>query len=311
MPMDYKTLQTDGFSTMQKDEPTAASPVPASHQGLDESIREMEEELKAMAMEERALSLGLELKKKRERLRQLREVTSPVRDVGELRVLAESTPKASLPRIDLNPQIYLTNPTRKYKAITSYVPRLSTRQEEEIVIGEDVVLTKKSGAKLKLENVTPANWVSANALIMSELVSELIAAEHPPQSLHEFVLDYCSYTTKIGELANRFTWASVMAYDDDYRARQSQFGFRWGSDSPHLATVSLEERVTKKHTTATNKSGTKSYKKGGKKPCVYFNEGRCFHGESCTYAHVCTKCGDSHPEKEHDKVGDKGPGKRD
>ena len=48
------------------------------------------------------------------------------------------------------------------------------------------------------------------------------------------ISDYSiAYTVKIGELIERFTWVSVLQYDNEYRKRQFEYGFRWGSDSQH------------------------------------------------------------------------------
>ena len=46
----------------------------------------------------------------------------------------------------------------------------------------------------------------------------------------------------IGELGCRFTWQSVLVFDNEYRQRQHQEGFRWGSEAPYLATVVLRDR---------------------------------------------------------------------
>ena len=53
---------------------------------------------------------------------------------------------------------------------------------------------------------------------------------------HGAAKDYMAYTAKIGELASRYTWASVLAYDQEYRRRQA-------ADSQHLCTVLLKEKA--------------------------------------------------------------------
>ena len=42
---------------------------------------------------------------------------------------------------------------------------------------------------------------------------------------------YLRYTIKIGELNQKYTWASILLYDDDYRRRQAELDFPWGSDA--------------------------------------------------------------------------------
>jgi hypothetical protein len=50
---------------------------------------------------------------------------------------------------------------------------------------------------------------------------------------------YVKYTEMVGELAARFTWASVMIFDDEYRQRQAREKFSWGRDAPYLSTITL------------------------------------------------------------------------
>ena len=92
------------------------------------------------------------------------------------------------------------------------------------------------GATLKLISVSPAMWIAANARIM--------AALYDSDDLdHGAAKDYMAYTAKIGELVSRYTWASVLAYDQEYRRQQAAARFRWGSDSQHLCTVLLKEKA--------------------------------------------------------------------
>jgi hypothetical protein len=64
--------------------------------------------------------------------------------------------------------------------------------------------------KPKLENVTPAQFIAANARIMATLIESGRLADTE-------VLDYLAYTAKVGEMATRYTWGSVLLYDDHYR----------------------------------------------------------------------------------------------
>ena len=56
------------------------------------------------------------------------------------------------------------------------------------------------------------------------------------------ISDYLAYTVKIAELMETFTWPSVIQYDNEYRKRQFQYGFRWGSGSQHLHSRFLKQR---------------------------------------------------------------------
>ena len=53
---------------------------------------------------------------------------------------------------------------------------------------------------------------------------------------------YLTYTEMIGELACRFTWTSVLLFNEEYRQRQAVVGFPWRTEAPHLSTVLLRDR---------------------------------------------------------------------
>lgn len=128
-----------------------------------------------------------------------------------------------------------------------------------------------------------------------------------------------SYTTKIGELATRYTWHSIFLYDDDYRFKQWKHGFRWGSDSSHLSTVILEERKTKQEFSGNAEKTTSSSKSGGYKStknadtshdseesrpkfCNVFNDGKDCRFHPCKFKHACSGCGKAHAKVHHDII---------
>ena len=200
-------------------------------------------------------------------------------------------------RLDLNPQVYLNLPHMtsatgtKYRAIIDFIPKNARLSDEDIELADGLILKLKPNAsKVRLENVTPAQWVVANANIFADMVHEFGTGD-----LYNMALDYMSYTSKIGELATRYTWTSVIKYDDEYRAKQHKFGFRWGSDSSHMSVVSLEERRTY------NQSSSGGSRRFGKRPdpkdqsssspiCFNFNAGRACHFSPCKFRHVCEVC---------------------
>jgi hypothetical protein len=147
-------------------------------------------------------------------------------------------------RLDLHPQSYLYTPndpgtsTKKYRSIVEYIPkgaRQSAESAEEHEMAPGIVLSLSGGKRIKLDSVTPAQWVSANACILADILKRDNPGPHT-------AIDYMSDTTKIGELATQFTWKSVIQFDDQYREKQHEFKFRWGSDTPHISTVKLIPR---------------------------------------------------------------------
>jgi hypothetical protein len=194
--------------------------------------------------------------------------------------------------MDLDPQVYLggTAGNNKTKSVVDYIPRSATVHEDEIDLGNGVMFRVKGGSKPKLETITPAQWTVANSRILAEFIKD-------GQRETQYTLDYLSYTAKIGELATRYTWSSVILFDDEYRQRQAEFGFRWGSDSPHSSALLLRERD----------SGKKQQPRRGKQAttkdvpyCYNYNNGKtCQFGGECRFRHCCEVCAGDHPKTQH------------
>ena len=89
---------------------------------------------------------------------------------------------------------------------------LRSASEEEISLGPGTTLTLTSGTKPKLHVVSPTMWIAANARITAALY-------YSDDLDHGEAKDYMAYTAKIGKLASRYTWASVLAYVQEYRRR--------------------------------------------------------------------------------------------
>ena len=127
----------------------------------------------------------------------------------------------------------------------------------------------------------------------------------------EAIHDYLAYSVKIGQLAGRFDWISVLLYDREYRNLQACHEFRWGSDAPHLHTVNLRPKLA--HQSSQNVG---HYRGQGNRPtnfhqgqnqhkdrpiCRLFNSAQGCHFYSCKFQHVCNikGCGKSHTAGEH------------
>ena len=95
-------------------------------------------------------------------------------------------------------------------------------------------MTLKLNPKPKLDKVSPAMWITANSRIMGQMLDE--------SGKNFDVRAYLQYT-EMGELAARYTWQSVLLFDEEYRQRQAKQGFPWGTDALHLGgTVMLRDR---------------------------------------------------------------------
>ena len=171
-----------------------------------------------------------------------------------------------------------------------------TGSPEEVDLGGGATL-RLARAKPRLQAVSPAMWMAANARIMA---AHLDRGHLDPTG----VKDYLAYTVKVGELACRYTWQSVLAFDAEYRQNQADMQFRWGTDAPHLSVVALKEKPAtpdkaKKTGTA---DGTAPRRRGpsGKEICLQFNGVRgCSFGPRCNLEHVCLTCLGHHPRCDH------------
>ena len=191
-------------------------------------------------------------------------------------------------RVDLDLQFYLHKASDEAKPhlITDFVSDTVT-DTEEISLGPGATLKLTSGTKPKLHAVSPAMWIMAALYDSGDLG-------------HGAAKDYMAYTAKIGELASRYTWASVLAYDQEYRCRQAAARFRWGSDSQHLCTVLLKEKAATP--AGISQRGGQTGRRvgpGGKEVCIQYNHGKCSYGPRCNFEHVCLLCLQVHPQSDH------------
>ena len=115
--------------------------------------------------------------------------------------------------IDSDPTLYLRAPQKqgeKALQITDFLHSYggSQEEEEEEILhsaGGTSIFARKKKSKPKYTEVSQAQWIAANARIMDTLLSRGLCAEG--------IRQYLGYTAKIGELAQRNTWQSVLTYD--------------------------------------------------------------------------------------------------
>ena len=208
-------------------------------------------------------------------------------------------------RLDLNPQCYLYSPNDpkrgKHRSIIDFIPTMARRSMEQREEVHEIAPEIKMlvGNQQKLDSVTPAQWVAANACILADIVKSA-----PPQvDIRQLVCDYQSYTVKIGELACVYTWKSVIHYDDEYREKQHLHQYRWGSDSTHLRThLVLRKEIDREKDKKSKTSGHLREQKQQLKFCFDWNKGDCSR-ENCLFKHACEWCKSAaHPRVKHDEA---------
>ena len=216
----------------------------------------------------------------------------------------------TLLRLDLKPQSYLYSPEDaqrgKYRAIVDYIPTMARRSSEEEEVREIAPGLKFStGSRVKLDTVTPAQWVAANACICADTLKKASVTE-----VRQVALDYQAYTAKIGELACKYTWRSVILFDDEYRDKQNQFQFRWGSDSPHLhAHLTPRQKQEDKERSRPAKAHGANRDHNHRDPtrpmppCWNWNKDEPCTRTPCAFQHVCEWCKSAgHTKMKHDQT---------
>ena len=170
-----------------------------------------------------------------------------------------------------------------------------TASDEQVVSEDDgkQMGLRSTSRKPKLQNVAIEEWTLANMRTMDALIAEgvIFAAG---------IRDYVSYTIKICELFCCYDRASVLQYDQEYRHLQSIYGYRWGTDTPHLHTVHLRvKRIIHLTLTTDNKGrGVRSTASADvKEACKLYNrQSGCHYGDSCKFTHICSEpgCNEGH-----------------
>ena len=111
--------------------------------------------------------------------------------------------------------------------------------EDERMIGNDAggstrLLVKYGKRKPNLESVTVAQWTEANTRIMHRLISSKQLVSYA---------DIKSYlAVKVMQLCTRYTWVSILRFDDEFRQLQAFHQVPWTYNSNHLHTVHLVPR---------------------------------------------------------------------
>ena len=116
--------------------------------------------------------------------------------------------------------------------------------------------------------------------------------------------EYCEYISRIAQLAQVFSWASVLLFDKEFRRKREEKGGSWTSEEPFLMSLCLRPI----NTSPTNPQNKKKASWGssqqrvdpttGRPVCIRYNKGGCT-SETCRYTHVCLSCLGPHPESKH------------
>jgi len=257
---------------------------------LDISIQQLSEEVDALSKEEERIRLILTIKEKKRNIDKMQQAL--VNDGKTSNSSSNSSRTFDHQKTSSDNDIQGTeHKSGKYMKIVDYIPKARNDEGEEYELGNGLKIKLKQSSKIKVEQVSPSQYIAAS----SKILTELIHSEWKNGNVdYQWILDYLTYQEKIGELGCRFTWASVMSYDDCYREQKETLRFKWGADNQHMSTLLLRERVSgnlpKKKENPAERGQAVCRNYNAQKGCSYTN---------CIFAHVCSICRSSHPCMDH------------
>ena len=206
------------------------------------------------------------------------------------------------------------NKGERVPCIIDFVGKLVPNSDDHTIseVGSTRLLASFDSKKPKLESVSLAQWVEGNTQIFHALLQ---LGRLPSQA----DVHYLAYTVKIMELSTRFSWASVIKYDDEFRHLQARYNYPWSYNSPHLHTVLLEPISASSQTKSL--SPTKSNSNNGsvstvfanltpkgKVICRNYNRIKGCSLRDCIFVHACNRkingraCAQSHPFYNHQGI---------
>jgi hypothetical protein len=145
---------------------------------------------------------------------------------------------------------------------------------------EDVIRRRRLANKNEENayfNISMEEWGAANCRLMSYLLQQ--------GKLSRKDIDYyLAYTTKIYDMASKFTWQSILFFDRQYREVQAEFNMQWGTFAPQLEYQLLQPKANPNAPRRTPQLATASRLQ---EECRNFrSKGVCSYGDNCKFRHV-------------------------
>ena len=159
--------------------------------------------------------------------------------------------------------------------------------EKELIGKNSAQLVLRSSLpKPALEEVSLAQWISANARIMQQLISTKQLKNN------DDIMEYLDYTADFGDYAQVCEVGSVMIYDNEYRIKHYRRDRKWGIEDVHLANFHLQKKQPNKFSSRGKSSYMPARRfadNAGIEICRNFNAHGCTRSQ-CKFSHVCSIC---------------------
>ena len=121
--------------------------------------------------------------------------------------------------------------------IQDFVSKVTAEEDEDVIqLGQNARLSVNVGHKCpKLSDISISEWNVANKILF-----HLIETGRLPT--YGDIKSYLVYSVKINQLASKYSWLSVLQYDQDYRINRNRYSFPWTYDNMHMHTYLLNPR---------------------------------------------------------------------
>ncbi len=204
-----------------------------------------------------------------------------------------------------NPVTVLTNRATLAKPlhIVQFLPdrvrkRLQRMHRPPLVLSSDpsTQIVYREEADKDYQGLNVDEWGSANCRLMYDLTKtgKLKGNE---------IAEYLAYTAQLFDMIHVYSWRSILDYDYAYRENQAEYGYPWGSYSPHLCHTLIPRQGNLQQTNRQlrgltgypTQQETLGKPAPGAPPCQQFLAGHCRFGASCRYTHPPTTRGPESP----------------
>jgi hypothetical protein len=157
------------------------------------------------------------------------------------------------------------------------------------------LLTLVDGRISVAEKKTPLDKVSVAQYFEAALKihQHMLTCESPVTTAA-----YLVYIQKVAQMAQVFTWASVLLFDREFRKAVDQKTATWDDDSPYLMSLLLRPIQQSDKAGPLKKAQSRVDPVSRKPVCIKWQRGQC-SVPKCRYAHVCMVCFGAHPDRQH------------
>jgi hypothetical protein len=194
--------------------------------------------------------------------------------------------------VHLNLSQYLVVKSTGKKAIhvTQFLTEISRRRRQgrksdTLCVMDDTLVVRQEDEH-PYNGISISEWSAANCRLMAYLLRS-------GELTTDMIEYYLAYTTQIYDFVSKYEWNSILQFDYQYRERQAQYGFKWGSVTANMELQLLQQRKARpiegnhQYSATSKQQNLKQGRHVMTQPCKLFKarNGNCPFGENCKYIH--------------------------